>query len=212
MPARPETPRRNLLLAGVSALGLLPWAGTTSAWARKSSDGGGAAGFVGQLAGLGLIDQEGKRLLPQRLAQQIVLTHFIFTACSTVCPVQVRALAEFQRQLPPALRQKVHLLSVSLDPLSDTPATLRAYALRMGVDFKGWTLATGRPEAVEKLADALALFRPGPDTRRPDDHSTALWLADTHGQLRMRYAGNPPDVPRLLREVAALAAMPAGPG
>jgi protein SCO1/2 len=98
----------------------------------------------------------------------------------------------------------VHLLSVSLDPLNDSPQVLRSFAKRMGADLSGWTFATGRPEDVEKLSDALRLFRPGTDVRKPEEHNTALWLVDAQGQLRMRYSGNPPDVQRLLRELPEL--------
>lgn len=160
--------------------------------------------FYANFKGLKLKDQEGRPLDAAKLRGRLVLVNFVFTGCSTVCPLQTRALAEMQRQLPPALRQRVHLLSVSLDPLQDTPQVLKDFARRMGVDLGGWTFATGRPQDTERLATALRLFRPDPDVRKPDDHSTALWLIDAKGDLRMRYGGNPPDVPRLLRELAAL--------
>lgn len=158
--------------------------------------------FLANFKGLRLQDQDGQRVQPERWARRSVLVNFVFTGCSTVCPAQTKALADMQSQLPRDVRARLNLLSISIDPLNDTPQALKAFAKRMGADVPGWTFATGRPEDVEKLSDALRLFRPGPDVRKPDDHSTALWLVDAQGQLRMRYSGNPPDVPRLLREIA----------
>jgi protein SCO1 len=163
-----------------------------------------ATSFYANFQGLKLKDQEGWPLDTAKLRGRLVLVNFVYTGCSTVCPMQTRSLADMQRQLPPALRQRVHLLSVSLDPLQDTPQALKDFARRMGADLNGWTFATGRPRDTDRLATALRLYKPDPAVRKPDDHNTALWLIDAKGSVRMRYAGNPPDVPRLLRELAAL--------
>jgi protein SCO1/2 len=193
-------PPRRLLLqhaAAVLAAGLTAPAGAASA--------GSAPGFFDNFRGMRLLDHDGQPLQTAQFGGHLVLVHFVYTGCSTTCPLQVRALADLQQQLPPPLRARVRLLSVSLDPLHDTPAVLKAFATRMGADLSGWRFATGRPQDVARVADALRLFRPGVAKPQLDDHSTALWLVDGSGQLRMRYAGNPPDVPRLLRELAALA-------
>jgi protein SCO1 len=166
-----------------------------------------STGFSRNFVGMKLQDQEGRSLDLTRWSGRIVLINFVYTGCSTSCPVQTRALADMQRQLPGALRSRVQLLSVSLDPLQDTPAALKGFAKRMGADLSNWSFVTGRPQDVERLSQALRLFRPGAQVRKPDDHSTALWLVDPKGELRMRYAGNTPDVPRLLREIAALDAL-----
>ena len=164
--------------------------------------------FYANFAGLKLQDQDGKPVDAAPWSGRILLVNFVYTGCSSVCPVQTRALAEMQRQLPKPLRSRLQLLSVSVDPLQDTPATLKSFAKRMGADLSGWSFVTGRPQDIERLSQSMRLFRPGTDVRKPDDHGTALWLVDAKGGLRMRYGGNPPDVPRLLREIAALDALP----
>lgn len=169
--------------------------------------GAASTGFAANFGGMKLLDQDGRPLDLTRWSGRIVLINFVYTACSTSCPIQTRALADMQRQLPGSLRSRVQLLSVSLDPLQDTPAALKDFAKRMGADLSNWRFATGRPQDVERLSQALRLFRPGAEVRKPEEHSTALWLVDPKGELRMRYAGNPPDVPRLLREIAALDAL-----
>lgn len=151
--------------------------------------------------------------------------NFVFTQCSSVCPVQTRSLVEMWEGLPAVLRSRLQLLSISLDPLGDTPATMLRYAQAMGADQPGWHWLTGSPADIGRLADALALFAPQPRNdqaagqarrsafaqqvrpaqgARSEDHTTALWLLDSRGSVRQRYAGQPVDVSRLRREIAAL--------
>jgi len=189
---------RRALLA--CALGL----GAGTHLARATPAAPRAESFYSNFHGMKLTDQDGRPVAWQALQGRFVLVNFVFTGCSTVCPLQTRALLELHPRLPAGLRPKLRQLSVSLDPLSDSPAVLKAFARRMGADLPHWRFATGRPEDIERLADKLRLFRPGPDTRKPDDHSTALWLVDPAGMLRFRYSGNPPDVARLVREISVL--------
>lgn len=163
--------------------------------------------FYNNFAGMQLTDQAGRPLRLDSLSGKIVLFNFIFTACSTVCPVQTQALVQMMQGMNPSLRAQVHLISVSLDPLSDTPQTLTAFARRFRVDHTNWSFATGQPGDIKRLADTLTLFR-GARGRAPlDEHATALWLVDGQGVLRIRYAGNPPDVARIARELEALVAL-----
>src|SRR5256885_9771636 len=64
-----------------------------------------------------LVRADGKRVsLPQELGDgRPVLLNFIFTTCSSICPLTSRTLEEFQRQLG-AEAAKVHLMSISIDP------------------------------------------------------------------------------------------------
>lgn len=176
--------------------------GSTSAMvARPAAD----TGLYGKFAGMTLLDQDGQRFDPSTLRGRIVLVNFIFTGCSSVCPIQTHALAEMLRQLP--LRSRLSLLSVSLDPLNDTPKALKTFAQRMGADLSRWSFVAGRPEDLARLSASLRLWHPGAQERRPDDHVADLWLVDPEGQLRQRYVGNPVDVARVLREIAGLDAL-----
>ena len=194
---------RVWLVAALTGLAL--WTGP--AVAKPPADSSPVGSFYSNFQGARLIDQDGRPFDAARLEGNIVLVNFIFTGCSTVCPLQTRALGEVQRQLSPALRSRVRLLSVSLDPLGDTPQALKRFARRMEVDQAGWAFVTGRPQDIERISDALRLYRPEKDVRKPDDHSTALWLLDPQGSLRIRYSGSSPDVNRLVREIGALDAL-----
>lgn len=160
--------------------------------------------FASNFDGTMLQDQEGRPFRLAALAGKAILYNFVYTGCSTVCPMQTRVLAEVQQGLAARVRDQVHFVSVSLDPLSDSPKVLKAFALRMGADLNHWSFVTGRPVDIERVADQLRLFKATPEARRPDDHATNLWLADREGHLLQRYAGNPPDPARLRSELTQL--------
>jgi len=164
--------------------------------------GSRATTFTSNFDGAILQDQEGRPFRFAALAGKSILYNFVYTGCSTVCPIQTHVLAEVQRGLAPEVQDKVHFVSVSLDPLSDSPKVLKAFALRMGANLKHWSFVTGRPADVERMADQLRLFKA--DGRRPDDHATSLWLTDREGRLMQRYPGNPPDRTRLISELTQL--------
>lgn len=178
---------------------------------RGSSEGGNGGGqsdgdqtsFLTNFAPLKLVDQDDKPFLIGSLRGKIVLFNFIFTSCPNVCPVQTQALAEVQRKIPPQNRQRVQFVSVSIDPEHDRPAVLRSFASRFGVDFARWTFVTGGSADIDQLADRLRLFAQNKE-RLPENHGTTLWLMDGQGRLMQRYAGNPPEVPRLLSELDSL--------
>lgn len=159
--------------------------------------------FLTNFQPLNLVDQTGQPFQVAALAGKVVLFNFIFTSCPNVCPVQTQALAEVQRSLPDGVRDRVRFVSVSIDPEHDTPRVLQSFAARFKVDFSRWTFVTGGTADIDRLADRLRLFAENKD-RRPENHGTTLWLMDGQGRLMQRYAGDPPEVPRLVSELEAL--------
>src|SRR2546423_598331 len=85
-----------------------------------------------------LVRADGKRVsLPQELDDgRPVLLNFIFTTCSSICPLTSRTLEEFQRTLG-SEAARIHLMSISIDPEQDTPARLSEYARKFHAE-PGW--------------------------------------------------------------------------
>jgi cytochrome oxidase Cu insertion factor (SCO1/SenC/PrrC family) len=153
------------------------------------------------------VDQHGKPFSSAMLEDKMVLFHFIFTQCSNVCPVQIKALNKVKQSLSPALKAKVHFVSVSLDPMHDTPTVLTAFAKRMHIETNAWTFLTGDFDSTQALISRLRLFghpEQAKNAKKPNDHSTNIWLIDPKGRLMQRYSGSPLDVSRVSKELLQL--------
>jgi protein SCO1/2 len=86
-----------------------------------------------------------------------VFVNFIFTSCTTVCPVMSAGFAQLQNALG-AERDRVRLVSISIDPDVDTVATLRAYASRYRAGAS-WRFLTGSRASVEAAQQAFGAYR-----------------------------------------------------
>ena len=86
-----------------------------------------------------------------------VILNFIFTTCTTICPVMTQTLAKVQQRLGDA-RDRVKMISVSIDPEHDTPERLRAYAAKHGAGSQ-WAFYTGTTEASVALQKAFDAYR-----------------------------------------------------
>jgi cytochrome oxidase Cu insertion factor (SCO1/SenC/PrrC family) len=184
--------RRAVLFAGAYAV--------TAAAVTHGADPADSR-FASNFDGMRLRDQDDRPFELASLSGKVTLFNFVFTGCSTVCPIQTRVLADVLDGLDAAVQRKVRFVSVSLDPLADSPSVLKAFARRVDADRRAWRFITGQPRDVERLAEKLRLFPASAGTRRPVDHATALWLVDSEGRLAQRYNGNPPDPVRLRDEL-----------
>lgn len=84
-----------------------------------------------------------------------VVLDFVFTTCTTICPVSSRVFAQLQERLR---GERVHLVSISIDPEQDTPARLAEYARRYGAG-PGWRHYTGTVEASVAVQRAFDAYR-----------------------------------------------------
>jgi protein SCO1/2 len=167
----------------------------------------GAAAQPAPLAGLKLQDHRLQPLAAPALAGRPVLLHFVFAGCSSVCPLQLQELRQLHDTLPADVRARVSILSVTVDPLSDTPAALAAFARRHDTDRPGWHFVSGAPAEVHRLLDRLQAFESG--RRDPDAHRTSLYLYAPDGRLLQRFRGSPVDRVRLADELQRLVRSPA---
>jgi protein SCO1/2 len=86
-----------------------------------------------------------------------VVLNFIFTTCSSICPLMSQTFAQFDHTLG-ADRSRVHLMSISVDPEEDTPARLREYARKFHAGPE-WQHYTGTLEASLAAQRAFNVWR-----------------------------------------------------
>ncbi|HKO56951.1 MAG TPA: SCO family protein [Thermoanaerobaculia bacterium] len=119
-----------------------------------------------------VVDQSGQALHFHRdlIAGRVVVVAFFFTSCEEACPIVAHTLVGLQRALGD--RRDVSIVSVSLDPEHDTPERLAAWARRFGVR-PGWTLVTGPPSSLRRLAKTMT-----GDDARPGVHEAVLYIGN----------------------------------
>jgi protein SCO1/2 len=114
-----------------------------------------------------VLDQDGKtrHFYSDLIKGKTVAINFIFTNCTTICPPLGAMFARVQRDLGD---KDVHFISISVDPLTDTPERLKSW----GVKFKagaGWTFVTGSKPEIDQLLRAL-----GASAARREDHTPSV--------------------------------------
>jgi protein SCO1/2 len=121
-----------------------------------------------------LLDQDGRRTsLREAIGTDApVLMNFIFTTCTTICPVMSAGFAQFVKALRPE-RDHVRLVSISIDPETDTVDALRAYAVRFHAG-PSWQFLTGTRAAVEAAQRTFGAYRGD-----KSNHAPATYLRRT---------------------------------
>lgn len=114
-----------------------------------------------------LVRDDGKTVsLPEELNDgRPVVLNFIFTTCTDICPLASQTLAQLQAKLG-SDRDRVHLVSISIDPEEDTPARLAAYARKYGAGPE-WQHYTGTLAASIATQRAFAVYRGDKMTHNP---------------------------------------------
>lgn len=157
---------------------------------------------VHPLHGRQLVTDQGQRFDAKVLQGKTVLLNFIFTACTDTCPTTTLGLREVEQQLN-AKPGSVTVVSVTVDPLQDTPEALRRFRQRHRIDSPNWVFLTGSADQIEQLVGYWVPKRPG-KADLAAQHLSSVFLIDGTGRVIGRLPGTPVDVPRTLREVRNL--------
>jgi protein SCO1/2 len=107
-----------------------------------------------------LINQDGKKIPLASLikSDKPVIVDFIFGTCTTICPVLSAGFVNLQQKLGPNA-QKVHLVSISIDPENDTPKVLKEYLKRYRAK-PGWDFLTGSRKDIDSVMRAFNAYIP----------------------------------------------------
>ncbi len=111
---------------------------------------------------LPLTTHDGKqvRFYDDVLKDRKVVINFMYTICSNICTPVTQNILEAQRLLG-SMAKDIDFYSISLTPLDDDPAALRAYMDKQHIG-KGWTFLTGKPENIERVRRGLGFTQRSP--------------------------------------------------
>jgi protein SCO1/2 len=103
---------------------------------------------------------------------RIVAIDLIYTNCQYACPLETARLARAQQLLGDRMGRDIFFISISIDPVHDTPAVLKAYAEQYQAG-PGWIFLTGKMEDIDVLSKKLGLWT---DPKRSQDGHEPMLL------------------------------------
>ena len=117
-----------------------------------------------------LVSQDGQkmRLFSDLMKDKVVIIHSFFSTCTSACPVINSRLQKIQDAVGDKLGKSVHILSISVDPVTDVPERLKAHAAKLHAR-PGWYFLTGEKENVDFALKKLGLY-----VANKEDHQTIL--------------------------------------
>jgi protein SCO1/2 len=121
-----------------------------------------------------LINQDGQkvRFYSDVLKDKVVIINAFFSTCTSVCPPMNRNLEKVQEALGDRLGKDAFLVSITVDPETDTPPRLKEYSRRFHAR-PGWMFLTGKKENVD-----WALYKLGQYVETKGDHSTIIIIGN----------------------------------
>jgi len=136
-----------------------------------------------------LRDPTGKSIRLSDYQGRVVLLAFVFTTCPGVCPLISKQMAALQNGLKQErlFGAKASLLSVTVDPETDTAPVLAEYAKSYGADPAGWRFLRESPEKTKpvlKAYDEWTKLLPKGEL----DHPARVYLIDQKGNIREIYS------------------------
>jgi protein SCO1/2 len=119
------------------------------------------------------------------VGDQIVVIDFVYTTCTTVCPVISAIFQQVQNGLDDRPDAEVRLISVSIDPVRDTPERLKEYADKLQAS-ENWVWLTGEKTTVDDVLRGLGAYTPD-----FEDHPSIVLVGDPRSGTWKRFFGFP---------------------
>jgi protein SCO1/2 len=159
---------------------------------------------IGPAPSFALVSQDGERVSLRDYRGKVVALTFIFTTCADTCPLLTAKMAAVQDELGPLFGSSIAFVSITVDPLNDTPAVLKRYAAAFGADPAGWAFLTGDVAAIYDVAQRYGVFA----AQAPSgsvEHTFLTSLIDASGTLRVQYLGTRFDPDEFRHDLLSLA-------
>lgn len=139
-----------------------------------------------------LQDAQGTTVRLADFRDKIVILHFVYASCPDACPLHAERIAEVQAMVNRTpMKDLVQFVTITTDPVRDTPEVLKGYGPAHGLDAANWVFLTSgsdNPTATRELAEKYGLrFTEMPDGEQM--HAAVTHVIDKNGDLRARFHG-----------------------
>ena len=137
-----------------------------------------------------LTDQKRRPIAFSTLRGKVVVVNFVYTSCALpdFCLRLANHFGVLQKRFKPQLGRDLVLLTVTFDPVHDTPEVLAKYAAQWNADAAHWHFLTGPEPAIQRLCHLFGVHAFADEGLL--DHSLHTVLIDRQGKLVANIEGN----------------------
>ena len=160
-----------------------------------------------------LVNQNnGHFIFPDFVKGRIVVMNYIFTNCPDICPLSTNNMRLIQERLNREKIQNVRFVSLSFDPLNDTPEVLSKFARARDLDLSNWDFLTGDKNITDSLIKQVGVIAVPGDSLITSAgkkiyyfiHTDRISLIDTEGRIRKNYKGSAVNIDELTKDIKEL--------
>lgn len=152
---------------------------------------------LGEVPEFVFFDSKAQEFSYEELKGKVWVADFIFTSCSGICPIMTNKMSYLHKNY--LLEKDVRMVSISVDPETDSPQVLDDFANKYEADTEKWHFLTGATEKIHKLA--VEGFKIG-SVEDPVMHSAKFVLVDKNMKIRGYYDGTEDkEVEKLLGDI-----------
>jgi protein SCO1/2 len=126
--------------------------------------------------------QNNETIVLSALKGKTLVMVMIYTSCKAACPRLVADMRDIESKIPRDKLEKINFVLVSIDPETDDPKRLKAFAIANLMDAPQWTFLQGTKTSVQEFANVLAVKY---KQISPMDfsHSNIISVFNTEGEL-----------------------------
>ncbi|OAZ02917.1 SCO family protein [Flavobacterium succinicans] len=148
---------------------------------------------VGASPNFDLINQDQKKINNDFYDGKVYVLEFFFTTCPSICPKMNLSMLQIEKTF--FGNPNFGIVSITIDPVTDTPAVLKEHAKLLGVKSSNWNFLTGDKTTIFDLANKGFNLYAAANNKVSGgfEHSGLFALVDKKGHIRCRKDefGNP---------------------
>ena len=132
-------------------------------------------------------DQKGEAFSFEALRGRVVLVTGIYAMCSTTCPEILLETKALLASLPPAVRARVTVAAVSLNPEEDTAELMNNVTAGYGFRHPEFRYLNGEPAGMHDTLTRLGFARVKNTRTGVIEHANLFLLLDARGEIAYRF-------------------------
>lgn len=139
-----------------------------------------------------LKDAKGQPVRLSDFRGKAVVLHFIYASCPDACPLHADLLGRVQSMVNETpMQDQVQFVTITTDPVNDTPEILEAYGPPHGLDSSNWVFLTSGPENPEETRELVERFGHRFDVidGGAQIHAVVTHVIDKEGRWRANFHG-----------------------